>query len=94
MLYRLASKKFSGMLADPSDHLMPNFAGQRVRMAEAVVELRDRRPERVVRLVYEILRFDEEGRLDIRNIQSTKCCARDVMLASTFKNDTNNPAIY
>lgn len=93
LLYRLASKKFSGMLADPSDHLMPSFAGQRVRMAEAVVELRDRKPERVVRLVYEILRFDEQGRLDIETFNQQNVALVDVMLASTLKNETNNTAI-
>lgn len=40
------------------------FAGQRVRMAEAIVEVRDRAPCAVVRVVYEMLEFDAEGRLD------------------------------
>ncbi|MDO9012791.1 MAG: hypothetical protein Q7U78_13445 [Gallionella sp.] len=92
-LYRLASTTFSGMLDDPSDHLMPSFAGQRVRMAEAVVELRDRRPLRVVRLVYEILRFDEQGRLDVETFGQQNVALLDVMLESTLKNETNNTAI-
>jgi hypothetical protein len=33
-------------------------------MAEAIVEVRDRAPCAVVRLVYELLAFDAEGRLD------------------------------
>jgi len=52
------------MLEDPESHRMARFAGQRVRMVEAIVELRDRRPCRVARLVYEMLSFDGEGRLD------------------------------
>jgi hypothetical protein len=63
-LYRLASAKFSRMVDDPQSQRLERFAGQRVRMAEAIVEVRDRAPCAVVRLVYEILGFDAEGRLD------------------------------
>jgi hypothetical protein len=63
-LYRLASAKFSRMLDDPGSHRLERFADQRVRMAEAIVEVRDRTPHAVVRLVYQILGFDGEGRLD------------------------------
>ena len=63
-LYRLASAKFSRMVDDPERHRVERFAGQRVRMAEAIVAVRDRAPYAVVRLVYEMLGFDAEGRLD------------------------------
>ena len=63
-LYRLASAKFFRMVDDPESHRLERFAGQRVRMVEAIVEVRDRTPCAVVRLVYEILGFDAEGRLD------------------------------
>ncbi len=63
-LYQLASAKFSRMVDDPESHRLERFAGQRVRMAEAIVEVRDRAPCVVVRLIYEMLGFDAEGRLD------------------------------
>jgi hypothetical protein len=63
-LYRLASAKFSRMLDDPESHRLERFAGQRVRMAEVTVEVHDRAPRAVVRLVYEMLGFDADGRLD------------------------------
>jgi hypothetical protein len=63
-LYRLASAKFSRMLEDPESHRLERFAGQRVRMAEVTVEVHDRAPRAVVRLVYEMLGFDADGRLD------------------------------
>jgi hypothetical protein len=66
-LYRLASAKFSRMVDDPESHRLERFAGQRVRMAEVIVEVRDRAPCAVVRLVYEMLGFDAEGRLDRAN---------------------------
>ena len=63
-LYRLANAKFFRMVDDPESHRLERFAGQRVRMAEAIVEVRDRAPCAVVRLIYEMLGFDAEGRLD------------------------------
>ena len=64
ILYRLASKHFAAMLDDPENHRLLRFAGQRVRFVDAIVELRDRAPCAVVRLVYEILAFDAQGRFD------------------------------
>ena len=58
-LYRLAGTKFSGMLYDPSSYPLPRFAGQRLRMASATVEIQDRLPYRVVRVIYKILQFDD-----------------------------------
>ena len=92
-LYRLAGTKFSGMLRDPCSYLLPRFAEQRVRMAEAVVELRDRVPYRVVRLVYEILRFDDQGRLDVETFSHQNAALVDVMLGSTLTNNINNTTI-
>ena len=63
-LYRLANAKFFRMVDDPESHRLERFAGQRVRMAEAIVGVRDRAPCAVVRLIYEMLGFDAEGRLD------------------------------
>jgi len=63
-LYRLASATFARMVDDPESHRLERFAGQRVRMVEAIVELQERRPRGVVRLVCEMLGFDGAGRLD------------------------------
>jgi hypothetical protein len=52
------------MVDDPQSDRLERFAGQRVRMAEAIVELRDRAPCAVVRLVYEKLGFDTDGGVD------------------------------
>ena len=63
--YRLASAMFSRLIDDPATHRLARFAGQRVRLAEAIVEIHERTPRAVVRLIFEMLRFDEEGRLDL-----------------------------
>jgi hypothetical protein len=52
------------MLQDPAKHCLPVLAGQRVRMADVIVELMDREPVRIVRSTFSILTFDADGRLD------------------------------
>jgi hypothetical protein len=63
-IYRLGVSKFQEMLRNPRTHRYILFAGQRVRAAEAVVELIKRKPVRVVRMTFDILTFDREGYFD------------------------------
>jgi hypothetical protein len=63
-LVRLRSTIFERLLRDPQHHTMPALAGQRVRMAEILVQLADRKLIRVARRVYFVVSFDEAGRLD------------------------------
>jgi hypothetical protein len=52
------------MVDDPESDRLERFAGQRMSMAEAIVEVHDRAPCAVVRLVYQMLGFDAKRRLD------------------------------
>ena len=89
-LYRLASAKFPRLLDDPEHHRLSRFAGQRVRMVEATVELYERTPCGVVRLVYEMLGFDTEGRLDRRALERQNAALVDpVVGGSTTTNATS-----
>jgi hypothetical protein len=63
-LVRLKNSTFDPLVRDPAHHTMPAMAGQRIRMAELVVELANRIPIRVVRRVYVVIAFDEIGRVD------------------------------
>ena len=87
-LYRLAGTKFSGMFDDPESHPLLRFAGQRVRMVEAIVELRNRVPCGIVRLVYEMLRFDDHGRLDRDTIMHQNVALADLIADEPTMNDT------
>ena len=63
-LFRLANTRFMAMLRDAQHHRLPRLAGQRVRAAHAIVELERRKPLRVVRLTYDMLAFDDQGRFE------------------------------
>ena len=62
--WRLPATKFDRLLRDPAKHRLSIFAGQRVRMADVIVELVDRHPVRVVRSTFSILAFDANGCLE------------------------------
>src|SRR6478672_7047802 len=63
-LHRLPGTWFAQMLREPSSRPVPHLAGQRVRFADIVVELIDRKPARIARLYWGYLRFDQDGVLD------------------------------
>ena len=86
-LYRLARTKFTGMFDDPENHPMLRFAGQRVRMAEAIVELRDRVPYSIDRLIFEVLRFDEHGILDRNTLERQNFALFEHLLDSPTTNN-------
>ncbi len=89
-LYRLGTAKFSGMLDDPERHRVPRLAGQRVRMAEAIVELRDRVPCAVVRFVYEMLAFDDQGRLDRGTLLRQTAARAELLVGRVLVDPTTN----
>jgi len=62
-LYRLPGSKLSAMISSPHSSVIPESASQRIRAAEASVELIDRQPSRVVRTVFFVLEFDGRGAL-------------------------------
>jgi hypothetical protein len=67
-IFRLDVARFGQMLDTPRSHRFPRFAGQRVRSAEVVVELKQRRPTRVVRMTHSVLTFDQAGYLDAETL--------------------------
>jgi len=63
-ILRFTSVGFNRLYEDPESLPIPRLASQRLRAAEAIVELKNRRPVRLLRLVYFLLPFDERGILD------------------------------
>lgn len=68
-IFLLPNTVFRKMLTDPEAHPLKQFAGQCVRCAEVIVELQNRRPVRIVRVSYVLLRFNPEGVLDRARIE-------------------------
>ena len=62
-LYRLPSATLDHLLQSPARRRLPCFAGQRVRSAEVAVEIAQDEPVQVLRSVFNIVVFDQEGAL-------------------------------
>jgi hypothetical protein len=61
---RLSNRLFQRLWDNSQGDTLPQFGGCRVRWAEAAVELQDRKPVRILRVVFCYLYFDQEGHLD------------------------------
>ena len=66
---RMKSTTFEALMRNPEIHRMPLLAGQRVRMAELLVEVSGRTVLRIVRRVYFVLTFDQDSCVDIDRFQ-------------------------
>ena len=77
-LFRMPGSKFSAMMSKPDANPLPQFASQRIRAAEAIVALENRRASRVVRLVYFMLQFSEAGVLDTATLMRQAGTGMDV----------------
>lgn len=67
------------MHRDP-DECLPEYAGKRVRYAEVAVELADRKPISILRMLYFIMSFDSEGRIDASEQQKESRLAMELLL--------------
>ena len=83
-LVRLRNAIFERLLREPQHHTMPALAGQRVRIAEILVQLADRRPILVVRRVYFVVGFDEAGRLVTTRFQNQQWALAESALDRVF----------
>jgi hypothetical protein len=61
---RFSIASFDEMRRNPARNRYPEFAGKRVRTVEAVVQLVDRKPTRVVRMTFDFFTFDRDGCFD------------------------------
>ena len=68
-LVRMKNTTFDGLMRDPDLHRMPALAGQRVRVAELLVEVSGRTVLHIVRRGYFVLTFDPLGRVDTDRFQ-------------------------
>ena len=63
-IFRIPNTKFERLLKGSLEKNTERFAGKRVRTAEIVVKLENRKPIQVLRAIYYYLHFNEKGILD------------------------------
>ncbi len=63
-VFRVPNTKFERLLRGSFEEKTERFAGKRVRAAEIIVKLENRKPIQVLRAIYYYLHFNEKGILD------------------------------
>jgi len=63
-IFRVPNTKFERLLKGSSEENTERFARKRVRAAEIIVEIENRKPVRVLRAIYYYLHFNQKGILD------------------------------
>ena len=81
---RMKSTTFEALMRNPEIQRMPLLAGQRVRMAELIVEVSGRTVLRVVRRVYFVLTFDQDGRVDTERFQRQQWAPAGIAINGVF----------
>jgi hypothetical protein len=81
LIYRMATAAFDRMLREPARFAVPDFADQRIRSAELVVELIGGDAVAVVRTSFSVLAFDAAGRLDMSRLRTQQMARLESMLS-------------
>ena len=92
-LYRLANAKFDRMLRDPASYRLPALAGQRVRMANILIEVVDRVPVCVVRSTFAMLTIDDDGRIDSSKFTQQQFALAETALAPVLAVSESNDGV-
>ena len=61
---RLSNRFFERLWEKSPGGVLPQFAGRRVRCAEAAVQMQNHQPVAIVQVIYSYMYFDTQGRLD------------------------------
>lgn len=80
-LYQLPNSMFGRILKDPANNSITRFAGQRIRMAELLVEILNRQPIRVLRSTYGIFTFKADGCFDPNTFERQQWARAESALA-------------
>jgi hypothetical protein len=86
---KLAKNKFYNLNRNEKEATFPEFSNRKVRIAEFIVELENRKPIRIIREFYNIYFFDDEGRIDDEGLR----VQLDLLAKTFFKEDDDKISI-
>lgn len=83
-VYRLADAAFMRMLRQEDVARLPDFAGQRVRLASFVVETADRVPLRVLHAGFSVVDIGTDGLLDVARLNMQQAARAETLMAGVL----------
>lgn len=80
VIHTLAGTAYMRMLRQEAVARLPDFEGQRLRLASLVVDLANRAPLRVVHRTFSIIEIDRDGLLDVARLNAQQVARIDSFL--------------
>lgn len=84
VIRKIGMTHYWNMLGTPNSDCVPEFADQRVRLANLTIELVDRKPVHVINRDFVIVTFDAGGRLNVGQIMQRGSSLFEVFMASNL----------
>ncbi|MFH1954002.1 MAG: hypothetical protein ABIL06_20585 [Pseudomonadota bacterium] len=78
-IQRFPLARFERLIERNPNERLPQYAGNRVRYVEAAVELEQRKPVGILRILYLILPLDSEGRVDAAEQEKERRLGAEMM---------------
>jgi len=78
-IQRFPLTKYERLIDRDPNERFPQYAGKRVRYVEVALELEQRKPVNILRLLYLILPFDSEGRIDAAEQEKERRLGAEMM---------------
>ena len=63
-IQRFPLARFVRLIEGDTNECLPEYANKRVRYVEVALELKERKPDGILRILYLVLPFDSDGRVD------------------------------
>ncbi|MBI4527883.1 MAG: hypothetical protein HY695_29155 [Deltaproteobacteria bacterium] len=82
---RMPNNRFEKLLSRCPTERVPQFAGQRIRVAEVIVSLENRRPVEIIRTCYFYLNFDRRGFADYETFMKHGALAIEAHMGSFWR---------
>lgn len=87
-IQRFPLARFGQLIERNPKECLPRYAGKRVRYVEVALELEQRKPVGILRILYLILPFDSEGRVDAAEQEKERRLGLEMMSPTLMDRDS------
>jgi len=89
-IQRFPLNRYERLMHGDSNERAPEFAGKRIRYAEIILELANRKPTEILRAIFAYMHFDAEGRIDSANLEKQHRLSIDSIPPLPVSSDSGN----
>lgn len=89
-IQRIPLGQYQRLLEKDSEEKLPQYAGKRMRYVEVALELEQRKPAGILRILYFIMPFDSKGRIDPVELEKERRLSMEMIPSITTKLNNSN----